>query len=285
MSALRTLARLFRFLRTAQSESLRRASGLSTNIPPPFIKVGRRFLKAADSIGIRRLLKRNGTALDDFQHDGKVISFLWPPIDPVTSASLADRSAISSYLENFRLPAFSSQSDCCAEGQAGRVVQRNVYFINGICTSLDQHTLALTAISECSCHRVLGIYNGTRGFLLDALDVVDELKLIQLAQLGRGEGAPIPSVSALMNIIIPELMSLGEAGDSGQIELWAHSEGGAHASLALIEVEKAFKATLTSEPLQRIQARTFGSVAPWWVDGPAYEHLSTEETSRPMSLE
>ena len=285
MSALRTLARLFRFLRTAESEFQRKASVLPTNIPPLFTKAARRFLEAADSTGLRKLLSRNAAAFDDFRHDGKVISYLWPPIDPVASASLADFSAMSAYLENFRLPAFSSLSDCCVEKQAGGAVQRNVYFVNGICTSLEQHTLALTAISECSCHRVLGVYNGTRGFLLDALDVVDELKLIQLAQLGRGEGAPIPSVSTLMNMLIAELISLGEAGDSGPIELWAHSEGGAHASLALGEVEKAFKAILAPEPLQRIQVRTFGSAAPWWVDGPAYEHFVHQETSRPMSLE
>jgi hypothetical protein len=243
-----------------------------------------RLLTLADRVGLRRMLAGNKSATGDLKYDGHLVGdelcgTLFPePISPDWINELS--------LGIFRLSAIVSHSDCCEESRKQQP-QSQVYFVNGICTSLNEHYDTLAAISSFTCHSVLGIYNGTRGFFGDALDVANELRLIQLAQLGRGEGERIPAVSTAVNILLAELTT----SEEGAFELWAHSEGGLIASLALYEVEAQITASadLNAEQegdvrIRRIQVRSFASAAPCWVEGPEYEHYVHVKDLTPNAL-
>jgi hypothetical protein len=75
-------------------------------------------------------------------------------------------------------------------------------------------------------------------------------------------------VQTLRNQVLRELR------EGRQPEIWAHSQGGAVASLALYEADSARKiAAGTPNPLAGVKVKSFGSAAPAWVDGPDYEHF------------
>ncbi len=87
---------------------------------------------------------------------------------------------------------------------------------------------------------------------------------------GRPSSDGLPrSVAAARDLIVGEAMD----GNLSAVEFWAHSEGGAILALAVHHALLALRVLRGEpEPLRRLKIRTFGSAAPVWPDGPAYEH-------------
>lgn len=223
-----------------------------------------KVLSLAGKAGLRAILRRIARASKDFEHDGAIVTEHWPPYSLETlEAPLSAQAA-----EIFRSVAYHSDSDCCEKMRAeSKVPGAAVYFVNGIVTTLDQHCHAVDLIARATCQPALGIYNGTRGFVIDALDLQAELENIELARLGRNPAEPSPAISVLRDVM------LGELEASPAVEVWAHSEGGAIASAALYRVRNILALSLDLGLLSKISVRTFGSAAPVWPSGPDYLHF------------
>ena len=142
---------------------------------------------------------------------------------------------------------------------------RDIIYVNGINTDRAAHCFTLNAIAAQTCGRVVGVYNATEGMPKDAL---------QTGQDGRN-----PAVDTMAR----QIGSALRAGEKP--EIWAHSQGGAVASLALFEAKQdRMIATGNPNPLAGMKVKSFGSASPKWTDGPRYEHYVHVDDATPSTF-
>jgi hypothetical protein len=169
-----------------------------------------------------------------------------------------------------RAKAVVPQSDCCARQRAGKP-PRDIIYVNGIKTTAQTHCDTLNAIAAQTCGRVVGVYNATDGGMLDAAQTGQDRRLIKAAHAGKGVPAGDgrnPAVDTLSRTISDELRA------GRKPEIWAHSQGGAVTSLALLDAKnERIAATRNPDPLRGMTVKSMGSAAPAWTDGPNYEHF------------
>ncbi len=158
----------------------------------------------------------------------------------------------------------------------------NILFVNGIKNTQEDHCKAINLIAKQTCSTVTGVYNATEGFAKDAKQTGDDRRLVKAASK---PGAPPsvdgrnPAVDTMRGLIIDEV----EAGQEPQI--WAHSQGGAVTSLALMEAKNDLGATSGNpDPLKGVKVKSFGAAAPEWTDGPDYEHFVHVNDPVPLTL-
>ncbi len=172
-------------------------------------------------------------------------------------------------LKSARDRAVISDSDCCKARRAGSP-PRDIIYVNGITTDSSKHCKTLKQIADQTCGRVVGIYNATEGGLIDAAQTGQDRRLVKAAAAGKslpGCDGRNPAVDTLSRAVADEV----EAGRAP--EIWAHSQGGAVTSLALSEANNDLGVlTGSRNALSAVKVKSFGSAAPQWVDGPAYEH-------------
>jgi hypothetical protein len=183
--------------------------------------------------------------------------------------------------------ASQSQSECCKKRRAAGEATRDIVYVNGIQTTREDHCKTLHAIANQTCARVIGVYNATAGkdkggFSRDAAQTGQDRRLIKAAN----EGKPIsskdgrnPAVDSLTELLVEECRQ----GRSP--EIWAHSQGGAITSLALIEADYQLATELgEAQPLAKLKVKSLGSAAPAWPDGPKYEHYVHVNDFTPTSF-
>jgi len=163
-----------------------------------------------------------------------------------------------------------SNSACCQAKRAAGGQPRDIIYVNGILTDAQAHCATLKNIANQTCARVVGIYNATEGGLKDATQTGQDRRLIKAAASGKGvPGADgrNPAVDTLSRTVAKETLA------GRPPEVWAHSQGGAVTSLALYEAKNSVGIiTGNPDPLKGMKVKSFGSAAPQWTDGPAYEH-------------
>ncbi len=173
-------------------------------------------------------------------------------------------------LTRARALSVTSTSACCLS-KAGTTPPRDIVYVNGIMTDHMTHCDALNKIAAQTCGRVVGVYNATNGFLADAAQTGQDRRLIKTAASGKkalSKDGRNRAVDTLSRAIADEV----ESGRSP--EIWAHSQGGAVASLALYEARNDLMVlTGKAEPLAGVIVKSFGSAAPQWPGGPEYQHF------------
>ena len=148
---------------------------------------------------------------------------------------------------------------------------RTITYVNGIMTSGSDHCKTLHEIKAMTGANVFGVYNATKGSIADTLQTAGDRALINAASEGKGTGTPDEgrnlAVDTLAGLIATETI----AGNPP--EIWAHSQGGAITSLALIDAKNMLGMTGESESLAGVKVTSVGSAAPWWPPGPSYTHF------------
>ncbi len=176
-----------------------------------------------------------------------------------------------------------SQSPCCEQRRAAGEPTRDIVYVNGINTTRKDHCRTLHAIAEQTCGNVTGIYNATEGFLGDAVQTGQDRRLIKAANEGRAPRAHDgrnPAVDQLSDYLYDEI----SAGRSP--EVFAHSQGGAVTSLALYDAQASLgmQPDLYPEPLVDVRVTSMGAAAPFWPDGPTYEHYVHVNDATPSAF-
>ena len=158
----------------------------------------------------------------------------------------------------------------------------NILFVNGIKNTQQDHCKAINLIAKQTCSTVTGVYNATEGFVTDAKQTGDDRRLVKAASkpgAPRSVDGRNPAVDTMRSLITDEI----EAGNNP--ELWAHSQGGAVTSLALMEARNDLAVTTGNpDPLQGVKVKSFGAAAPQWTDGPDYEHFVHVNDPVPLTL-
>jgi len=166
-----------------------------------------------------------------------------------------------------------SQSEKCKQLRKNSKKVKTIVYVNGIQNTKEDHCQTLKKIMETSCAKVVGIYNATSGknlpgYIGDATQTEEERDLIQAADKGHPPNVHDgrnPAVSSLSDMIIA-------SRKEKNVEIWAHSQGGAITSLALYDAKSALEMSGIKNPLKNMNVKSFGSAAPKWPDGPNYEH-------------
>jgi hypothetical protein len=169
-----------------------------------------------------------------------------------------------------------ANNTCCR----GKTRQRPIYYVNGIKTTRAAHCKTLREIANSTCANVIGIYNATQGFALDALQTGGDRQLINRAANGsppRLDGRNL-AVNTVSNTVYNEV----QAGEKP--EIWAHSQGGAVTSLGLYSADNRLQLAGNRNRLSGMNVTSFGSAAPRWVNGPNYEHYVHVNDITPVSL-
>ena len=176
--------------------------------------------------------------------------------------------------------------DAIATARRGRALpasDRVVLYVNGMVNTPEMQCEVLRSIRAATGATVIGVHNQSKGFAADASEVFWQRERIGHEKFGGIlDDAPhtkIPSVRTLKRVVMTEVLS-GRAP-----EIWAHSQGAVITSLALFEAEERLREIADRNPglsrardLRGVRVTSFASAAPWWPDGPRYEHyLHTDD--------
>jgi hypothetical protein len=158
---------------------------------------------------------------------------------------------------------------------------KTIFYVNGVTTTRAVHCETLREIANSTCAKVVGIYNATEGFLSDGLQTGGDRQLINRAASGsppRLDGRN-PAVNTVSDTVY------NEVSQGRDVELWAHSQGGAVTSLGLYSANSRLAADGQPNAMQgNVKVTSMGSAAPRWVDGPEYEHYVHANDITPVSL-
>ena len=192
------------------------------------------------------------------------------PNEKDAAVTSAYNCAYSTTAATARGGAVVSNSACCRQKRAAGQPARDIVYVNGIKTSRQDHCETLHAIAQQTCARVIGIYNATEGAVLDATQTGQDRRLIKAANHGKAiqtRDGRNPAVDSLSKFLVQENR------EGRKPEIWAHSQGGAVTSLALIDANNTLvMETGDPSPLTGTKVTSLASAAPTWIDGPDYEH-------------
>jgi hypothetical protein len=181
-----------------------------------------------------------------------------------------------------RANAYSAQSACCAAKRRAGAPTRDIVYVNGINTNSAAHCATLHKIAEQTCGRVIGVFNNTNGFLADGAETAQDRLLVSRAASGGNipnEPGRNPAVTTMTGEIVR-----GVNGGSPP-EIWAHSQGGAIASLSVFQANNELRASGSGpNPLASLQVKSFAAAAPKWANGPSYQHYVHVDDLTPTAL-
>jgi hypothetical protein len=152
-------------------------------------------------------------------------------------------------------------------------VDRTIVYLNGMRVTPDIECETLRGIQASTGAAAIGVYNATDSVGGDLIESQSEREMIDqhLSILKGGGWIPIPPppstdkpVKTLVRIILGEVLS------GRPPEIWAHSQGAAIASLALVEAKDLL--AKKGKTLSGVRVTSFAGAAPRWPDGPVYEH-------------
>ena len=216
------------------------------------------------------------TNTKDVDADGTLVSYPDGKCASVTSKSTPIKLTEIAKAES---DAYLSDSACCQALRKNGSSARTIVYVNGIGTAKEVQCATLKAIGDLTCAKVYGVYNATEGFYRDAVQTSQDRNLIFSASAGhlpRTEDGRNPAVDTLTRLIESEAMQ------NKSLELWAHSQGGAIASLALYDADNFLTSAGIKDGLKNVQVKSFGSAAPHWPDGPTYEHYVHVNDATPV---
>lgn len=176
------------------------------------------------------------------------------------------------------LPQMRRAIDRARAGRALPDRERVIVYVNGMAVTPQIQCDSMRAIAAATGATVIGVHNATEGMAKDGLETLAQRELIMhrrsdgpLTRLGRSEN---PAVATLRRIVIGSAVN-----GTKPPEVWAHSQGGVIASLALYEARDVL--AKQGKTLEGIQVTTFASAAPFFPSGPRYEHYVHTEDAIP----
>lgn len=198
--------------------------------------------------------------------------------DPIEAQGTIQDTAAA--LEQARSSSVRSEGDCC-KGKSAAERDRVVFYTNGIKTDSASHCATLKRLRDITCARVVGVLNDTEGPLTDALRTGDARGFLRQELKGthstRYEGFS-PAVETLRRSAVQELL----AGRG--FEVFAHSEGGAITSLAMVDTRNTLAGLGEAVRMGQVRVTSMGSAAQVWIDGPKHTHLIHVNDTTPNLL-
>lgn len=151
-----------------------------------------------------------------------------------------------------------------------------VFYVNGINTTPEQACTTAKSLAAKGMN-VVAVYNAHEGFASDVVQTLDDK-----SDLGAN-----PSVDALTEQILAKVRR-GE-----EVNIIAHSQGGAITSRALLHARQTLEAEKMSsesdgdqrsvdEMMSLVSVQTFGSAAGSYPDGPRYRHTINKNDPTPQ---
>jgi hypothetical protein len=250
------------------------------------------------------LAPKNPVSGNDSNFDGALFGRACVPVTPGGCKPTQDK------IKEAKEKGYKSDSRCCEnkrrERKAAGMPDRTIFHVNGITTQLKSYIDKkgkyhmgfcdqLQNIANSTCATVVGVYNATEvpppeenpskeadavrkaaiaevlGTGKDLLQTAEDQRLIEGAAAGRripDSDGRNPAVDTLTEVIVQEARS----GNNNGTEISGHSQGGAIASLAFYQARQVWSDEGRGPQLPRFKVKSFGSAAPLWDDGQAYEH-------------
>ncbi len=228
-----------------------------------------------------------GEQLSDMDLDGVIMGQKDGNCVPITKK---DEPLTRAAVKQAKQQAFTSNSGCCkAKHPPDGVADKTIVYVNGIRTKQGGHCQTLQDVADTTCAKVIGVYNATRNTIADLWQAKGDKGWIKkhAADAEKDEPDDEPRISPKgRNPAVDTLrdMIYAEASSGEDMEIFAHSQGGAITSVALYEAEKQLAGVGMEENLSNVTVTSMGSAAQQWPDGPSYTHLIHAKDLTPVRL-
>ncbi|CAM2005428.1 hypothetical protein [Acanthopleuribacter pedis] len=225
--------------------------------------------------------------LSDMDLDGVIMGRKDGACAPLTKKNEALTRAT---IQGAKEQAFTSNSNCCkGKHPPDGVADKTIVYVNGIRTQQGGHCQTLQDVADTTCAKVIGVYNATRNSVADLWQAKQDKSWIKKHAADAEKDAPDeeprmspkgrnPAVDTLRDMIY------AEASSDQEMEIFAHSQGGAITSVALYEAEKQLAGAGMEENMSKVSVTSMGSAAQQWPDGPEYTHLIHARDFTPVKL-
>ena len=214
--------------------------------------------------------------LKDSEYDGCLIG---KGCEPLTKKQQPGQHLSDAEVKSAWSSAYSSNSKCCQARRAAGQAPKRIVYVNGIRTDKAGQCVTLQRIANQSCAEVLGIHNATDGAWDDLLQSRSDKNLIDKARAGKPfsvHDGRNPAVDSMSDVIYNSVL------DNNPPEVWAHSQGGAIASLASYDANNQLKKGGSSSGITGVQVNSFGSAAQSWPSTMSGQHFINIQDLTPV---
>ncbi len=212
----------------------------------------------------------------DSQYDGCLIG---KGCEPLTQKKQPEERLSDAEIKGAWSSAYHSNSSCCQARRAAGQAPKRIVYVNGIRTNKAAQCMTLQRIANQTCAEVLGVHNATEGGWNDLLQSKGDRDLINRARAGRPfatHDGRNPAVDSMDDVIYDSVR------DGNPPEIWAHSQGGAIASLASYQSNLELKQRGYSQGVNNLQVRSFASAGQSWPPNISGQHFINVQDAVPM---
>ena len=162
--------------------------------------------------------------------------------------------------------AYQSNSSCCQARRAAGQAPKHIVYVNGIQNDKADQCVTLQKIANQTCAQVLGVHNATAGkdtsgFASDVWQTKGDRDLIARANAGKPvqtHDGRNPAVDSLSDVLFNSVQ------DGDPPEIYAHSQGGAIASLASYDANTGLKRAGYTSGVSDVYVTSLASAAQSW---------------------
>jgi len=177
--------------------------------------------------------------------------------------------------------AYVSNSPCCQARRAAGKAPKRIVYVNGIRTDKAGQCETLKRIANQTCAQVLGVHNATDGTMSDLWQSEQDRGLIDRARAGKSfstHDGRNPAVDSLSDVMYWGVRS-GEPPD-----IWAHSQGGAIASLASYDANNRLIHAGIPHGISGLNVTSFASAAQSWPSNISGQHFIQAQDEVPIQF-
>lgn len=220
----------------------------------------------------------SSTPLKEADYDGCLIGSNCQPL--TKKLKPGERLSDKQIREAWKSAYVSSPPCCQARRAAGKTPKRIVY-VNGIRTDKAGQCETLKRIANQTCAQVLGVHNATDGTMADLWQSEQDRSLIDKARAGKpfathdGRNPAVDSMS--------DLMYWG-VRDGSPPDIWAHSQGGAIASLSSFDADNELKGSGYPQGISGLNVTSFASAAQSWPKDITAQHFIQTQDEVPIQF-
>ncbi len=220
---------------------------------------------------------------DDAAYDGALIG---TKCQALTYKKAPGERLSDTEIKNAWSSAYQSDSSCCQARRAAGQAPKHIIYVNGIQNNKADQCVTLQKIANQTCAQVLGVHNTTAGKDLkglgsDVWQTKGDRDLISQANAGK----PIsthdgrnPAVDSLSDVLYNSVL------DGDPPEIYAHSQGGAVASLASYDANNRLINDLHPSGISGLQVTSLASAAPSWPSTMSGQHFVNIQDATPVKL-
>ncbi len=177
--------------------------------------------------------------------------------------------------------AYVSNSPCCQARRAAGKAPKRIVYVNGIRTDKAGQCETLKRIANQTCAQVIGVHNATDGTMADLWQSEQDKSLIGRARTGKPfttHDGRNPAVDSMSDIIANSVR------DGDPPDIWAHSQGGAIASLASYDADTELKRAGYLQGISGLNVTTFASAAQSWPSNITGQHFIQAQDEVPIQF-